>query len=67
MSTKLRSLRPHMWQEAGVSWRLVFVLALTLSPSQDRRGGEAASPGPCDPPIVNPIVCENSKPGQSSQ
>jgi hypothetical protein len=22
-----------------------------------------ASAGPCDPPIVNPIVCENSKPG----
>jgi hypothetical protein len=63
MSTKPRSLRPHTWQGSLGLLATVFVLALTLTPSQDHRGGEAASPGPCNPPIVNPIVCENSKLG----
>ena len=63
MSTKPRSLRPHTWQGSWGLLATVFVLALTLALNQDHRGGEAASPGPCDAPIVNPIVCENSKPG----
>ena len=63
MSTKARSLRPHTWLGSWGLLATVFVLALTLAPSHDHRAGEAASPGPCDAPIVNPIVCENSKPG----
>ena len=63
MSTKPRSLRPYMWKGSWGLLEMVFVLALTLAPDQHHTRGEAASPGPCDAPIVNPIVCENSKPG----
>ena len=26
-------------------------------------GGQASGAGPCGPPVVNPVACENSKPG----
>src|SRR5688572_22888363 len=65
MSRKLKSLHSHMWQRrCGLLTAVVFI-ALSFVPHQDYHGGEAASTNPCDPPIANLIVCENSKPGNS--
>jgi len=40
-----------------------LAIVFYLAPFHGRTAHAASSPGPCDPPILNPIVCENSKPG----
>src|SRR5262245_21559080 len=42
-----------------VSVVLIVVSGLVLGPGLESQ----ALAGPCDPPILNPIACENSKPG----
>ncbi len=49
---RLRGLR------RGRDWAILSVLAVLLALIP-----VLASAGPCDPPVTNPIVCENSKPG----
>jgi len=39
---------------------LLLAIGLIAAESRDPR---AVLAGPCDPPVTNPIVCENSKPG----
>ena len=44
--------------------RLVLIVASVLIGSTVfLGGGQASGAGPCGPPVVNPIACENSKPG----
>ncbi len=42
---------------------LALLGALILTGLTLATGGSAASGGPCTPPVANPIVCENSLPG----
>ena len=39
------------------------LVACVLGASLTIAGGAAAGSGPCGPPVVNPVVCENSLPG----
>jgi hypothetical protein len=41
---------------------LTFLIAITVLLIGVRLSRVFGS-GPCDPPVINPIVCENSKPG----
>ena len=41
---------------------VAFALALSVMGGQALLA-DTASAAPCDPPVLNPIVCENSKPG----
>src|SRR5215468_847751 len=40
-----------------------FVLAALVVPSQ---AGPASAVDPCGPPVVNPVACENTRPGTPS-
>jgi hypothetical protein len=54
-----------MWQRKWGLLAAVLFIVLALIPHQNYHGSEAASTNPCDPPIANLIVCENSKLGNS--
>jgi hypothetical protein len=44
--------------------RLLLVLAgAVVAVTVISSAGQAAAAGPCGPPVVNPVACENSKPG----
>jgi methionine-rich copper-binding protein CopC len=58
-----------MGRSSYPSWRgrgapaLVLLLALTLGVPVGLTAAPAAAAGPCDPPVTNPVACENTKPG----
>jgi hypothetical protein len=58
------------WSRLGLihGLRPLFVAALVIGASQALNFGlgEQVLAGACDAPILNPIVCENSKPGNPS-
>ena len=47
-------------------WRLGIVAALVLAAVTVPAVRRAAAADPCTPPIVNPVACENTKPGSPS-
>ncbi len=50
------ALRPGVrWVSATAAGALVITLLIA--------GPQAEAAGPCDPPITNPVACENTKPG----
>ncbi|HEV8638236.1 MAG TPA: N,N-dimethylformamidase beta subunit family domain-containing protein, partial [Chloroflexota bacterium] len=60
-----RRVRPRrVWRGARRILSLLTVLSM-LVPGVTAPGTTAAA-GPCDAPITNPILCENSKPGNPS-
>ena len=46
-----------------MSIALVAIVAMVLVPLQAFKGDSAAAAGPCGPPVVSVIACENTQPG----